>query len=47
MAQLLRPCCVSWKVARSIPDGVIGIFYLHNPSGCTYGPGIDSAFNIN
>jgi hypothetical protein len=26
MAQLLRPCCVSWKVARSIPDGITVIF---------------------
>jgi hypothetical protein len=26
---------ISWKVAGSIPDGVIGIFHLHNPSGCT------------
>jgi len=25
----------SRKVAVSIPDGVTGIFYWHNPSGCT------------
>ena len=24
-----------WKVVGSIPDGVIGIFYWHNPSGRT------------
>ena len=27
------------KVAGSIPDDVIGIFHLHNPSGCTMGLG--------
>jgi len=31
----LRHCATSRKVAVSIPDGVIGIFQLHNPSGCT------------
>ena len=31
----LRHCATSWKVAGSIPDGVIGIFHSHNPSGCT------------
>jgi elongation factor P hydroxylase len=25
----------SWKVAGSIPDGVIGIFHWYNPSGRT------------
>jgi hypothetical protein len=29
----LRHCATSRKVAGSIPDGVIGIFRLHNPSG--------------
>ena len=28
-------CATSWKVAGSIPDGVIGIFHWHNPSGST------------
>jgi len=28
------------KVARSIPDGVIGIFHWHNPSGRTMAPGL-------
>ena len=28
-------CVTSRKVAGSIPDMVIGIFYLHNPSGRT------------
>ena len=31
----LRHCATSQKVAGSIPDGVIGIFRWHNPSGCT------------
>ena len=29
----LRRCATNWKVAGSIPDGVIGIFLWHNPSG--------------
>ena len=28
----LRHCPSSWKVAWSIPNGVIGIFHWHNPS---------------
>jgi len=31
----LRHCTTSRKVAGSIPDGVIGSFYLHNRSGRT------------
>ena len=31
----LRHCATSHKVAGSIPDGVIGIFHWHNPSGRT------------
>ena len=31
----LRRCATSRKVAGSIPDGVIGIFHWHNPSGRT------------
>jgi hypothetical protein len=31
----LRNRATSWKVASSIPDGVIGIFHCHNPSGST------------
>ena len=31
----LRHCATSRKVAGSIPDGVIWIFYWHNPSGRT------------
>jgi hypothetical protein len=42
----LRHCATSRKVAGSIADGVIGIFYSPNPSGRT-GPGVDSASNRN
>jgi hypothetical protein len=35
VAQWLRYCATYRKVAGSIPDGVIGIFYLHNPSDRT------------
>ena len=34
-AVVLRCCATSRKVAGSIPDRVIGIFYSHNPSGRT------------
>jgi hypothetical protein len=27
-------CATSLKAVGSIPEGVIGIFYLHNSSGC-------------
>jgi len=30
----LRHCATSQKVTGLIPDGVIGFFHLHNPSGC-------------
>jgi hypothetical protein len=39
----LRHCATSWKVAGSIPDGVIGIFHWHNPFRLHYGSGVDSA----
>jgi len=32
VAQWSRCCATNWKVAGSIPDGVIGIFHSHNPS---------------
>jgi hypothetical protein len=31
VAQWLRYCVTNRKVAGSIPDGIIGIFRLHNP----------------
>ena len=36
----LRHCDTSRKVAGSIPDGVIGIFHWHNPSGRTMALGL-------
>jgi hypothetical protein len=39
VAQWLRYCATNWKVAGSIPDGVI--FRSH------YGPGVDSGSNRN
>ena len=36
----LRHCAKSRKVAGSIPDGVIGIFHWHNPSGRTMALGL-------
>ena len=35
------------RVAGSIPDGVIGIFHWHNPSGRTVSLGVDSASDTN
>jgi hypothetical protein len=35
VARWLRHCATNRKVAGSIPDGVIGIFHWHNPSGRT------------
>ena len=35
MAQWLRCCATNRKVAGSIPAGVSGIFYWHNPSDRT------------
>jgi hypothetical protein len=40
VAQWVRHCATNRKVAGSIPDCVIGIFYWHNPSGRV--PGIFS-----
>ena len=37
----------SRKVAGSIPDGVIGMFHWHIPSGPHCGPGVDSASDRN
>jgi len=35
-----RHCATSRKFAGSIPDGVIGIFHWHNPSGCIVALGL-------
>ena len=45
VAQLVD--ATSQKVTGSIPNGVIGIFHCHNPSGAHCGPGVDSASNRN
>ena len=36
----LRNCATSRKAAGSIPDGVIGFFHCHNPSGRTMALGL-------
>jgi hypothetical protein len=36
----LRHCATSREVTGLIPDGVIGIFHWHNPSGCTMALGL-------
>jgi hypothetical protein len=36
----MRHCLTSLKVAGSIPDGVIGIFHLHDPSSRTMALGL-------
>jgi hypothetical protein len=35
VARWLRHCATNRKVAGSIPNGVVGTFRLHNPSGRT------------
>ena len=40
MAQLVEALRYKPKTAGSIPDGVIGIFYRHNPSGRTMALGL-------
>jgi len=39
LSATLDHCATSQNVAGSIPDGVIGIFYGHNPSGGTMAMG--------
>jgi len=36
----LRHCATSRKVTGLIPDGVVGFFHLHNPSGRTMALGL-------
>jgi hypothetical protein len=36
----LRHCATSRKVAGTIPDGVIGMFHWHKPSGRTMALGL-------
>jgi hypothetical protein len=44
---LLLHAATNRQVAGSIPDGVIGIFQWHNPSGRTMALGVESASNRN
>ena len=47
VAQWLRCCVTNWKVAGSIPDGVIGFFIDIKSFRSHYVPGVDSASNRN
>ena len=46
-AQWLRCCVTNRKVAGSIPPGVSGFFIDIKSFRSHYGPGVDSASNIN
>ena len=43
----VRHCATNRNVVGSTPDGVMGIFYGHDPSGYTMILGINSASNRN
>ena len=47
VAQFLRCCATNWKVAGSIPAGVIGFFTDIKSFRSHYGTGVDSASNRN
>ena len=47
VAQWLRCCATNRKVAGSIPAGVVGFFIEIKYFRSHYGPGVDSASNIN
>ena len=47
VAQWLRCCATSRKVAGSIPADVIGFFNVIKSFRSHYGPGVDSASNRN
>jgi len=47
VAQWLRYCATNRKVAGLIPDGVSGFFIDIKSFRSHYGPGVDSACNIN
>ena len=47
VAQWLRCCATNWKVAGSIPVGVIAFFIDIKSFRSHYGPGVDSASNRN
>ena len=47
VAQWLRCCATNRKVADSIPPGVSGVFIDIKSFRSHYGPGVNSASNIN
>ena len=47
VAQWLRCCATNRKVAGSIPAGVSGFFFDIKFFRSYYGPGVESASNIN
>ena len=47
VAQWRRCCATNRKVAGSIPDGVSGFFIDIKSFWSHYGPGVNSASNIN
>jgi len=47
VAQWLRCCSTNRKVAGSIPTSVSGFFIDRKSFRSHYGPGVDSASNIN
>ena len=47
VAQWLRRYATKWKIAGSIPAGVIGFFVDIKSFRSHYGPGVDSASNRN
>jgi hypothetical protein len=47
MVQLDKHCTTSRKVAGSIPDGPIDIFYLFNPSGRSVAVGATQPLILN
>ena len=47
VAKWLRCCATNRKVTGSIADGVSGFFFDIKSFRSHYGPGVDSASNIN
>ena len=47
VTQWLRRCATNWNVASSSPAGVSGFFIDIKSFRSRYGPGVDSASNIN
>ena len=47
MAQWLRCCATNRKIAGSIPGGISAVFIDIKSFLSHYGPGVDSASNLN